>query len=114
MAAVNHGGDKPWTVSADGLVVTVRLTAKGGRDAIEGVMRLADGRSALKARVRAAASNGEANRALERLIARTLDIAPGHVALVGGATSRLKRLLIRGDASAAAVALERVEKAAPQ
>jgi uncharacterized protein len=109
-AAASHGGGKPWTFSADGLVVTVRLTAKGGRDAIEGVMRLADGRSALKARVRAAASSGQANKALGRLIARTLEIAPGDVALVGGATSRLKRLLIRGDTGAAVGVLERVEK----
>jgi uncharacterized protein len=105
---VDPGSGKPWAVSADGLVVTVRLTTKGGRDAIEGIAYLADGRSALKARVRAAPSNGEANRALARLMARTLDIAPGNVELVGGATSRLKRLLIRGNAQAAAALLERV------
>jgi uncharacterized protein len=105
---VDLGSDKPWAVSADGLVVMVRLTAKGGRDAIEGIAYLADGRSALRARVRAAPSNGEANRALARLMARTLEIAPGNVELVGGTTSRVKRLLIRGDARAAAAVLERV------
>jgi uncharacterized protein len=99
-------------VSADGLVVVVRLTPKGGRDAIEGIERLADGRAVLKARVRAAASDGEANSALARLLARALDVAPREITLVGGATSRVKRLLIRGDARAAAAALERIREAA--
>ena len=102
------GSGKPWAVSADGLVVLVRLTAKGGRDGIEGIAYLADGRSALKVRVRAAPSNGEANKALARLMARMLEIAPGSVELIGGTTSRLKRLLIRGDARVAAAVMDRV------
>jgi uncharacterized protein len=104
--------DRPWAVSADGLLVVVRLTPKGGRDAIEGIEHLADGRAVLKARVRAAASDGEANSALARLLARTLDVAPREIAVVGGATSRIKRLLIRGDARAAAASLERIRGAA--
>lgn len=103
---------RPWAVSADGLVVTVRLTPKGGRDAIEGVEHLADGRCVLKARVRAAPSDGEANSALARLLAQTLRIAPREIALVGGATSRLKRMLIRGDVHAVAAALERIRETA--
>jgi uncharacterized protein YggU (UPF0235/DUF167 family) len=39
----------------------VRLTPKGGWDAVDGIEQLADGRSVLKVRVRAAASDGEAN-----------------------------------------------------
>jgi uncharacterized protein len=101
-------GDRPWAVSADGLVVTVRLTPKAGRDAIEGIDRLADGRSVLKARVRAAAHDGEANDALTRLLGRTLDVAPRDIALVAGAAARIKRLLIRGDARIIAAALEHI------
>lgn len=102
---------RPWAVSADGLVVTVRLTPKGGRDDIEGIEHLSDGRSVLKARVRAAPQDGEANSALARLLARTLGVAPREIALVGGATSRIKRLLIRGDAHAVAAALEHIAEA---
>ena len=52
----------------------VRLTPKGGRDAIDGIETLADGRTVLKARVRAAPSEGEANAALIQLIAKTLGV----------------------------------------
>jgi uncharacterized protein YggU (UPF0235/DUF167 family) len=105
--------DRPWAVCADGLVVTVRLTPRGGRDQIEGVESRADGRCVLKARVRAAATEGEANDALMRLLARAVDVAPRAVSLIGGATSRLKRLHIDGDPAALAVALTRVVEAAP-
>jgi uncharacterized protein len=109
---VTNSTARPWAASADGLVVTVRLTPKGGRDAIEGVEHLADGRCVLKARVRAAPSDGEANGALERLLAQTLRIAPREIALIGGAASRVKRLLIRGDVHAVTAALERIRETA--
>jgi uncharacterized protein len=99
---------KPWAVSADGLVVTVRLTPKGGRDSIDGIVQLSDGSAVLKARVAAAPTEGEANDALIRLLARKLHVAPRDVSLVGGATSRIKRMLIKGDPGAAAAALEEI------
>src|ERR1700722_9014588 len=77
---------RPWAACADGLLVSVRLTPRGGRDQIEGVELLADGRSVLKARVRAAATEGEANEALMRLLARAAGVAPRAVRLIGGAT----------------------------
>jgi uncharacterized protein (TIGR00251 family) len=98
----------PWSISADGILLTVRLTPKGGRDAIEGIRQLADGRSVLAARVRAPASEGEANSALTDLVARVLGVARGDIAVVGGTTSRLKRLRIRGDAGAILAALARL------
>ena len=102
---------KPWAVSAEGLAVTVRLTPKGGRDSIDGIVQLSDGSTALKARVTAAPTEGEANDALIRLLARNLHVAPRDVTLVGGATSRIKRMLIKGDPSAVAAALEEIGKA---
>ena len=104
--------DKPWVLSADGLVVTVRLTPKAGRDSIDGIMRLSDGRTVLRARVAAAPSEGEANRALAHLIAQTLRVAPRDVTLVGGETSRIKRMLIKGDVRVVATALEKIGEAA--
>jgi uncharacterized protein (TIGR00251 family) len=98
----------PWTAAADGVVIAVRLTPRGGRDAIDGIAQLADGRSVLKVRVRAAASEGEANAALVKLIARTLGVAARDVILVAGASARLKRVKIDGAGAPLAAALEKI------
>ena len=86
----------------------VRLTPKAGHDAIDGVGQLADGRCVLKVRVRAAASEGEANAALVRLIARALGVAPREVTLTAGASTRIKRLAIAGAGAPLAAALEKI------
>jgi uncharacterized protein (TIGR00251 family) len=99
---------RPWTVQADGVVLTVRLTPRGGRDAIDGIEVLADGRCVLKARVRVPASEGEANAALIRLVARAIGVAPRAVTLVSGHTSRIKRLSIAGAGRALAAMLEKL------
>lgn len=99
-------GARPWTAAAGGLVVDVRLTPKGGRDAFDGIAALAEGRSVLKARVRAAPHEGAANAALMRLIAKAAGVPAGRVALVAGATARVKRLRIEGEPRALAAALE--------
>jgi uncharacterized protein len=89
-------------------VLAVRLTPKGGRDSVDGVEQLADGRSVLKVRVRAPASEGEANAALVKLIAKTIGIASREVELVAGLSSRVKRLKIAGNSAALAAALENI------
>ena len=98
----------PWTATAGGILLTVRLTPRGGRDGIDGVAALADGRCVLKARVRAAASEGEANAALVRLIARELGVAPRAVAVISGETARIKRLKVAGAGPALIAALEKI------
>jgi len=105
--------DVPWTAVAGGMLVDVRLTPRGGRDAIDGVERRADGRVVLKARVRAAPFEGQANTALCRLLAETLEVAPRQVAVVAGATARVKRVEIAGEAKSLAERLARALKVAP-
>ncbi len=102
---------RPWTAVAGGVVVAIRLTPKGGRDSIEGIEQLSVGSFVLKARVRAAASEGEANDALIRLLADALDVAPRRVSLIAGAKARIKRLMIAGDGMILAAALERLAQA---
>jgi uncharacterized protein len=99
---------RPWLVEPGGLVLTVRLTPRGGRDAVDGIETRADGCCVLKVRVRAAASEGEANAALTRLPAKSLGVAPRAVALVAGDTARIKRLRIAGTGTALAAALEKI------
>ena len=99
---------RPWSAVPGGVSVIVRLTPKGGRDAIDGIDALSDGRSVLKARVRAAPSEGEANDALCRLIAKAVGVPPRNVSIASGATARIKRLIISGDGPTLAAALEKI------
>jgi hypothetical protein len=87
-------------VRGDALSFHVRLTPRGGRDAIEGWAIAADGRPHLKIRVRAAPENGAANAALIRLLAKELDIAKSALAILRGDKARLKTIAVTGDTSA--------------
>ena len=98
----------PWRIEAGGLLLVIRLTPRGGRDAIEGVERRADGQCVLKARVRAAATEGEANDALIALLAHAAGVPPRDVALVSGASARIKRLTIAGHGPTLAATLEKI------
>ena len=87
----------------------MRVTPKGGRDAIDGIAALADGTCVLKLRVRAAASEGEANAAVLRVVAAALGVPGRTVRLVAGGRGRVKRLRDGGGrAPALAAALERI------
>lgn len=97
----------PWEARDGGLALRVRVTPRGGRDAVEGVATLADGRPVLKLRVRAAAEGGAANEAVRRVVAEAVGRPASAIALVGGATARMKTLSIAGDPAALADALAR-------
>ena len=105
------GSARPWAIVPGGVALELRLTPKGGRDTIDGIATLADGRVVLKARVRAAPSEGQANDALIRLVAKTLGVPPRDVALSAGATGRIKRLVISGDPPTLTAALEKIAAA---
>lgn len=83
----------------------MRLTPSGGADRIDGVAHDASGLPYLKARVRAAPENNEANRALERLIAKALGVAKSSVAVTRGHTARMKTLEISGASATEIAAL---------
>ena len=90
----------------NGIDLYVRLTPKAALDRIDGVETAADGRSHLKARVRAVPENGAANQALERMMAKALGVPASAVSVVAGGTSRLKTLRITGDATELAKSVE--------
>jgi len=87
----------PWRYSTGGVSVALRVTPRGGRDDIDGVETLANGRSVVKVRVRAVAEGGEANRAVTELLAKALRVPKAKVRLLSGATSRMKQIAIAGD-----------------
>jgi len=100
----------PWIPAADGVVLTVRLTPRGGRDAIDGIDHTSDGRPVLKVRVRAAPTEGEANAALAEMIAGALGVSRRALTLVSGKTQRVKRMKISGDAAALSARLQQVSR----
>ena len=69
----------------------VRVTPKGGRDAVDGWTLDEAGRPVLKVRVAAAAADGAANAAVTALLARSLDLPKSALRLVAGQAARLKR-----------------------
>ena len=76
--------------------LAVRVTPKGGRDAVEGWAHDAQGRPLLKLRVAAAATEGAANAAVTALVAKVLGVPKSAVRIAAGETSRAKRLQIEG------------------
>jgi uncharacterized protein (TIGR00251 family) len=77
---------------SSGVIVACRVTPRGGRDSIEGVSE--DGQ--VRIRVAVPPADGAANKAVCRLVAKTLKVPRGAVSVVAGATSRHKRLRIEG------------------
>ncbi|MCV3208082.1 DUF167 family protein [Mesorhizobium sp. YC-39] len=101
----------PFRTRNDGVDLFVRLTPKAAMDRLEGIEISADGRSHLKARVRAVPENGAANQALERLVAKALGVPASAVSITAGGTARLKTLRISGDPAALARSIELLSSA---
>ena len=80
-----------------GIVLTVRLTPRAERDAVDGVRVLADGRAVAQVRVRAVPEKDAANKALVALLAKTLRRPKSAIRLISGATGRVKQVRIAGD-----------------
>lgn len=98
----------PWQAVPGGLALLVRLTPRGGRDAIDGIEQLSDGRRVVRARVRATPTEGQANEALMRMLAKAVGVPVRDVSVAGGATARVKRLIISGDGPTITAALEKL------
>jgi len=86
-----------WRVVDGGLAIAVRVTPRGGRDALT-----AGTPEHLAARLAAAPVDGAANAALIALVAERFGVAKRAVRIVAGETARLKRLHVAGDTPALA------------
>jgi uncharacterized protein (TIGR00251 family) len=79
------------TEHKEGWVVPVRAQPGAKRTAVVGLHG-----AAIKLAVNAPPVDGKANEALRQALAEALGIRPGAVELLGAATSRDKRFLVRG------------------
>jgi len=83
--------DDPVRESAEGVLVSVRVQPKASRAGVGAVSA-----GLLKVAVNEPPDKGKANRAVEKLLARAVGIAPSLVEVVKGETSRRKTVLLRG------------------
>ena len=88
----------PWRIAKDGIRLAVRLTPKASRDEVGGIAGGPDDRH-LAVKVRALPSEGAANAALEKVIAKWLGLPQRDVSVAAGGKSRLKSLRLAGDAA---------------
>jgi hypothetical protein len=87
----------PYRLFDDHILLAVRMTPNGGRDALDGMELAADGLAHLKARVTAVPEKGKANKALIALLAKAIKIPKSEITVVTGETARQKILRIEGD-----------------
>ena len=83
-----------------GIAFALRLTPKGGRDAIDGWTQGADGPEHLKARVSAPPEDGKANAALIALLAKSLGLPKSAIRIASGETARLKTIVLQSNSPA--------------
>jgi uncharacterized protein len=96
-----------YRVAPEGIVVTVRLTPKGGRDSIDGGGRLSDGSDMLQVRVRALPAEDAANKALVAMLAKALRVPKSAVTIISGRHARIKQVKIAGKPRLLAGEIER-------
>lgn len=90
----------PLGPAADGVRLYLRVTPRGGRDAVAGVMEGPGGRRMVKLSVTAAPEDGKANAAVVALLAKTWRLPKTSLAIVAGGADRSKVLFIAGDPAA--------------
>lgn len=86
-----------WSMIAGGVRLAVRVSPRGGRNAVEGLREDAAGMKHLVVRVSAAPVDGEANDAVEATVAKWLGVKPRMIEIISGETARVKLLRIDGD-----------------
>lgn len=85
-----------WRPAKAGLMLAVRVSPKSARDGIDGLADTPEG-PAVKVRVRAVPADGEANAAVETVVARWLGLPQAQVTVARGRKSRVKMLEIGGE-----------------
>jgi uncharacterized protein YggU (UPF0235/DUF167 family) len=96
---------RSWRADPAGVRILVRVSPKSAREGIDGVVETVQG-PAFTVRVRAVAEKGEANRAVEVVVAGWLGVPKSSVAVTAGGKSRLKTVLVTGEPDGLAALVE--------
>src|SRR6478735_3265031 len=96
----------PFTATATGIRLAVRLTPRASRSGLDGIFTGPDGKPMLQIRVAAPPVDGAANAALIALLSDALDVRKADITIVLGETARVKRLEILGDPADIAARIE--------
>ena len=81
--------------------LAVRVTPRSAKPGIGGWRAGADGREELEVRVAAAPTDGAANDAVVKLLAKALGVSRSELTIISGAASRHKRVAVPCDAAEA-------------
>lgn len=93
----------PLAPTAEGVLVTVRVTPRARREGVEGSTEISGPRGpepALSVRVTAPPADGAANAAVLRALAEAWRLPPSSLEIAAGGASRVKRVLVRGEPAA--------------
>ncbi|CAA9494980.1 MAG: hypothetical protein AVDCRST_MAG25-3613 [uncultured Rubrobacteraceae bacterium] len=101
MASANLATNGYVRPSKDGALVRLRVSPGAKTSAVKGLY----GEDAVKISVAAPPVDGKANAEVERFVARLLGMAASDVAVVHGASSRDKSVLVRGYGEAQVLGL---------
>jgi uncharacterized protein (TIGR00251 family) len=77
-----------------GTIIAIRVTPRSSKPGIGGWRVGADGREELEVRVAAAPTDGEANAAVIKLLAKQLGVPKSSIEVVSGTASRHKRIAL--------------------
>lgn len=99
--------NRPYSRTSDGVRLSVRLTPRANRNALEGVVRDAEGRALLQLRLKAPPVEGAANTALITFLAAELELRKRDIELVSGMKSRVKTVQLSGESAELARRLDR-------
>ena len=87
---------RPYSAVPGGVRLAVRLTPRGGRDALDGLGVDAKGRPILQIRLAAAPVEGAANEALIAFLAKLLGLRKKDVVIRSGLAARTKIVELAG------------------
>jgi uncharacterized protein (TIGR00251 family) len=78
-------------------LLPIRVTSRSAKPGIGGWRAGADGREELEVRVAEAPTDGSANNAVVKLLAKALGVSRSELSIISGAASRHKRVAIPFD-----------------